>query len=97
MSAARTVTIVNQRGLHARAAGRFVKLAGGYAATVTVSSQGEAVSGLSIMGLLMLGAARGARLDIVAEGPDATAAVDALADLVETGFGEDTGTQPPRP
>ena len=97
MPAVRTVTIVNQRGLHARAAGRFVKLAGGFEANVTVSSQGEAVSGLSIMGLLMLGAARGARIEIAADGPDAAAAVDALAGLVETGFGEDTGHPTPRP
>ncbi|MET4698397.1 phosphocarrier protein HPr [Constrictibacter sp. MBR-5] len=97
MPETRIVTIVNQRGLHARAAGRFVKLAGGYEANVTVSSQGETVSGLSIMGLLMLGAARGARIEIAADGPEAAAAVDALAGLVETGFGEDVGPPPPRP
>jgi len=91
MPVVRSATIVNQRGLHARAAGRFVKLAGGFDATVTVSGNGETVPGVSIMGLLMLGAARGTRIDIAAEGADADAAVDALTALVEGGFGEDQG------
>ncbi|MFN4088923.1 MAG: HPr family phosphocarrier protein [Alphaproteobacteria bacterium] len=96
MRADRVVTIVNQRGLHARAAGKFVKLAGGFAASVVVTGDDGPVSGLSIMGLLMLGAARGTHIGIAAEGPDAAAAVDALAQLVESGFGEDTGIPDPR-
>ena len=91
MAVARSATIVNQRGLHARAAGRFVKLAGAFDATVTVSGNGEAVPGVSIMGLLMLGAAKGTTIEIAAEGNDAAAAVDALVTLVESGFGEDQG------
>lgn len=83
------VTIVNGRGLHARAAAKFVKLAGQFEADVTVEHDGTAVPGLSIMGLLMLGAGRGSTIAIRAEGPEAAAAVAALAQLVADGFGED--------
>ena len=85
------VTIVNERGLHARAAGRFVKLADGFDAVVTVTCQDATVPGVSIMGLLMLGASRGTEIEIAADGPDAASAVAALVDLVDAGFGEDQG------
>ena len=83
------VTIVNQRGLHARAAARFVKLASGFDAEIKVTANGTEVSGSSIMGLMMLAAAPGCELDLRAHGPAARLAVQALADLVENRFHED--------
>jgi phosphocarrier protein len=84
----RTVRICNPRGLHARAAAKFVKSAGTFAAEVTVSREGNNVSGLSIMGLMMLAAANGSEIEIRATGADAAAASDALCKLVEAGFDE---------
>jgi phosphocarrier protein len=84
----RRVVIVNQRGLHARAAARFVKLAGGFDAAVTVTAKGTAVPGLSIMGLMMLAAGPGTELEISATGCDAGSAVAALAKLVADRFDE---------
>lgn len=86
--AAQRVVIVNQRGLHARAAARFVKLAGGFDAAVTVTAKGTAVPGLSIMGLMMLAAGPGTELQISATGSDADSAVTALATLVTNRFDE---------
>jgi len=80
--------ICNQRGLHARAAARFVKLAFEFDAEVTVAKNGSSVSGRSIMGLMMLAAGPGTELDICATGPDAARAVAALAALVSDGFDE---------
>ena len=88
-TAERRVTILNKRGLHARAAARFVKLASQFAAELTVDKDGVAVSGRSIMGLMMLAAGPGTELSIRAEGPDADAALDALAGLVAAKFDED--------
>jgi phosphocarrier protein len=85
----RTVDIVNARGLHARASAKFVKLASTFDAQVTVSRDGTTVDARSIMGLMMLAAGPGCQIDIAAEGPEAGAAVDALADLVEARFDED--------
>ena len=82
------VVIVNQRGLHARAAARFVKLAGGYDAAVTVTAKGTTVPGLSIMGLMMLAAGPGTELEIAAHGSDAVAAVASLVNLIADRFGE---------
>jgi phosphocarrier protein len=87
--AERRVTILNKRGLHARAAAKFVKLAGQFGAELTVTKDGVAVSGRSIMGLMMLAAGPGTELSIRAEGPDADAARDALAGLVAAKFDED--------
>jgi phosphocarrier protein HPr len=87
--ASRRATIVNRRGLHARAAARFVRLAEQYAAAVEVAKDGVTVPGTSIMGLMMLAAGPGSCLEIQARGPDAEAALDALVALVENGFGED--------
>ena len=84
----RTVTICNKRGLHARAAARFVTLAERFGASVDVVREGQTVSARSIMGLMMLGAGRGAEIELRAEGWDAKEALDALADLVESGFDE---------
>ena len=84
-----TCTICNQKGLHARAAARFVKTAGQFAADIQVRKNGTAVSGRSIMGLMMLAAASGAVIEITATGHDAAAAVETLARLIECKFDED--------
>lgn len=85
----REVTIVNRRGLHARAAAKFVKLAQSFErATVEVEKSGTKVSGLSIMGLMMLAATPGTTLTLRAEGPAAEAALGALDRLVANGFDE---------
>ncbi len=89
VTVARRVTIVNQRGLHARAAAKFVKLAGTFQSEITVAKKDVEVSGSSIMGLMMLAAAPGCGLEIRASGPGAEAAVSALADLVANRFDED--------
>jgi len=83
------VTIVNARGLHARASARFATEAGRYNAIVSVSKDGVSVVGTSIMGLMMLGAAKGDDIEISAEGDDAYAAVEALSAMVASRFGED--------
>ncbi len=85
---ARTVTVSNVRGLHARASAKFVATAQKFDASVHVRRSGELVDGSSIMDLLMLAAGPGVELRIEASGPDADAALDALADLVESKFGE---------
>ena len=84
----REVIIVNERGLHARAAAKFVKLAGTFDAEITVSKNGTEVSGLSIMGLMMLAAAPGCSLALAAKGPAAEQALTALASLVANRFDE---------
>ncbi len=83
------VTILNERGLHARAAAKFVKLAGSFDAEVTVVKNGTAVSGSSILGLMMLAAAPGCELELRARGPAAAAALGALAELIAKKFDED--------
>jgi len=85
----RELTIVNRRGLHARASARFVRLAESFDAAVTVSKDGQSVDGTSIMGLLMLSAAPGSVIRVAAVGHDAAAAIAAIAALVADGFGED--------
>jgi phosphocarrier protein len=85
----RHVTIVNRRGLHARASARFVKCAAGFDAAVQVIKDGHSVDGTSIMGLITLAVAPGGTIELTAEGPEAEAAVEALAKLVESGFGEE--------
>ncbi len=87
-SVRRVITIVNQRGLHARAAAKFVSMAEKYDAVIEVVREGETVAARSIMGLMMLGAGRGAQIELIAEGWDAREALDALATLVEAGFHE---------
>jgi phosphocarrier protein len=85
----RTVRIVNRRGLHARASAKFVTLAAGQSTEVHVGKDGSEVTGTSIMGLMMLGAAMGDEITIRAEGDGAEQAVATLCDLVEAKFGED--------
>ncbi len=85
----RTVGVCNARGLHARASAKFVKLASSFESEIRVSRDGQTVDARSIMGLLMLSAANGCEVEIEAEGPDAEAAVEALADLVAARFDEE--------
>ncbi len=85
----RMVEIVNARGLHARASAKFVKAAAQFDADVKVSREGQTVDAQSIMGLMMLGAGPGSEIEIIAEGPEADAAVDGLAQLVADRFDED--------
>ena len=84
-----SVTVVNQLGMHARAAAKFVHLAAKFQAHIRVARDAREMDGKSIMGLLLLAAARGTTIRISAEGGDEAEAVAALAGLVETGFGED--------
>ncbi|MDP1739239.1 MAG: HPr family phosphocarrier protein [Caulobacter sp.] len=89
MSLKRTVEIVNERGLHARASAKFVKLASSFDADVTVSRDGSTVDARSIMGLMMLAAGIGSSIEIGAEGAEAAAALEALCALVESRFDEE--------
>jgi phosphocarrier protein len=83
------VTVVNRRGLHARAAAKFVKVAEQFVAEIEVAKDDMVVSGSSIMGLMVLAAAPGAQLEIRARGREAKAALAALVALVEGGFDEE--------
>ncbi len=89
MIARTEVEIVNERGLHARASAKFVKLSGAYQSSVQVTRDDQTVDAMSIMGLMMLAAGPGTTLTIEAEGPDADAAVEALKHLVESRFEEE--------
>jgi phosphocarrier protein HPr len=84
-----SVRVVNQLGMHARAAAKFVHLATRYEARVRVARDAREMDGKSIMGILLLAAARGSTITISAEGTDERAAVHALVALVQSGFGED--------
>jgi len=86
---ARDVTIVNKKGLHARASAKFVQLTEQFDATVTVTRNHETVGGTSIMGLMMLAAAPGCSIRIEASGNQASQALEALCALVEGKFGEE--------
>jgi phosphocarrier protein HPr len=85
----RRVRIKNRLGLHARAAARFVHTASRFKARVTVARDGKTMDGKSILGILLLAASRGTDLDLTADGEDEAPALEALATLVESGFGED--------
>lgn len=85
----RHLQIVNQKGLHARASAKFVQTVERFDADVRVTRCGETVGGDSIMGLMMLAAAPGCQILVTASGPEADAAVAALAELVERKFDED--------
>jgi phosphocarrier protein len=87
--ASREVTIVNKRGLHARASAKFVALASELDAAIEVEKDGNSVCGTSIMGLMMLGAAMGDSIIIHCSGPHAEQALEKLAALVEDRFGEE--------
>jgi phosphocarrier protein HPr len=85
---ARTVTVTNQLGMHARAAARFVHAATAFSAHIRVTQGNRVIDGKSIMGILLLAAAHGSAITITAEGPDEGSALDTLCRLVESGFGE---------
>ena len=84
----RTVQIVNRNGLHARPAAEIVKLAAKYQSEITIVKDDLDVNGKSIMGVMMLAAEHGSTIVLRADGPDAEAALDALATLVSNKFGE---------
>jgi phosphocarrier protein len=84
------VTVVNQLGMHARAAAKFVHLATRFQAHIRVARDRREMDGKSIMGILLLAAGRGSTITISADGSDEREAIDALAALVASGFGEDT-------
>jgi phosphocarrier protein HPr len=84
------VRIKNQLGLHARAAAKFVHLASRFRAQIRVSRGARVVDGKSIMGILLLAAACGTTIEIAADGADEQEALNALCELVASGFGEDT-------
>ena len=85
----RTLAITNKRGLHARAAAKFVRTAGQYDAAVRVAFKGQEVSGLSIMGLMMLAAGIGSTVELACSGRQAMEAMVALSALIESKFGEE--------
>jgi len=86
--ARQSVTIVNRKGLHARASAKLSKLANEYESRVVVSHEGQEADARSIMDLLMLVAAQGCEVELAAKGPDAAEAVTAIASLIADGFGE---------
>lgn len=90
-SAAKELTVVNDLGLHARAAGKLVRVARRFEADIRVECEGRSADGKSIVGLLTLAASRGKSLKVTALGADAMAAIDALASLVADGFEEGIG------
>jgi phosphocarrier protein len=85
----REVVVPNRLGLHARAAAKFVQMATRFHSRILVRRDSRTMDGKSIMGVLLLAAARGTTIAISADGPDESDAVGALVQLVETGFGED--------
>ena len=85
----RILTIVNEKGLHARASARLAELVEGFDAEATVSKDGMSVTGDSIMGLLMLAASRGTSIKVATTGAEAKALAEAIEALVAGGFGEE--------
>ena len=85
-----TVVVSNELGLHARAAARFVHLAAQFESQIRIGSDPKMMDGKSIMGILLLAAARGTTLTITAEGPDEAGTITALTRLVESGLGEES-------
>jgi phosphocarrier protein HPr len=85
----RTVEIINERGLHARASAKFVKTASQFDAQITVSREGTTVEAQSIMGLMMLAAGNGSTVELAAQGPEALEALDALTTLIADRFEEE--------
>jgi phosphocarrier protein len=83
------VTIINKLGMHARASAKFVHLASGFTASVTLARSGRQVNGKSIMGIMMLAAGTGIELTLCADGPDEDGAIRELSQLIANRFGED--------
>lgn len=88
MTCSRDVEVPNRAGMHARPCAEFVKLAGSFSSSITVTKEQLSVNGKSIMGVLMLAAEKGSALTITADGEDAARAVEALARLIRGGFDE---------
>jgi phosphocarrier protein HPr len=88
MPVSRRLTIVNEKGLHARASAKFVETVEAHDAAACVTRDGQTVSGDSIMGLLMLAAARGSTIDVTCTGPEAEELMESLEALLASGFGE---------
>ncbi len=86
----RVLEITNRLGLHARAAAQLVQAVAKYDADILIEKDGQEVNGKSILGLMMLAAAQGSRIAVEATGPDALAAVQAIAALIEAKFNEDS-------
>ena len=86
----RQVEIINKLGLHARAAAKFVTLASGFESEVQLATKGNQVNGKSIMGVMMLAAAKGTQLDIMVEGSDEHEAIEKLCELIANRFDEDS-------
>lgn len=86
----RTMSIINRKGLHARASAKFVETVERHDATAFASRDGERVDGRSIMGLLMLAAAQGSEIEVETEGPEAEKLMDALDALLADRFGEES-------
>ena len=82
------IVIINRLGLHARASAKFVSLASEFSAEITLQRNGQQINGKSIMGIMMLAAAKGAELEICADGKDEKKALEALTELVSDRFGE---------
>jgi phosphocarrier protein len=85
----REVEIVNRLGLHTRAAAKLVRLAGGYGCQVTLGKDGEWVDAKSILGILLLAASQGTLVTVRCDGEDEAAAMQAIGELIATGFDED--------
>jgi phosphocarrier protein len=86
---AQEFTIVNKLGLHARASALLVKTASQFASEIRIAREGVEVNGKSIMGIMMLAAARGTTISVKVDGEDETVAMDVLGELIRNGFGED--------
>lgn len=84
-----TVAITNKLGLHARASAKLVSLAAEFKSEITLARNGQQVNGKSIMGIMMLAAAKGAELQVCADGKDETKAIEAIVNLITNRFGED--------
>lgn len=84
----RRLVIGNRLGMHARASAKFVSLAAGFKSEITLARDGRRVNGKSIMGIMMLAAAKGAEVELCADGADEAQALTALADLIADRFGE---------
>jgi phosphocarrier protein len=84
----RKLIIINKLGMHARASAKFVSLAAEFSAEITLQRNGQQVNGKSIMGIMMLAAAKGAEIELCADGKDEKNAVEALAELINNRFGE---------
>lgn len=84
----RKICIINKLGLHARASAKFVSLASEFSAEITLRRNGQQINGKSIMGIMMLAAAKGAEIEICADGEDEKKAIESLTELVNDRFGE---------